>query len=321
MRESSFDKIVGGLTVVYVLGRGLIAQRWEFVTLIVWAVCLIVAWHALKAAVAVSAEISQEIAHASGEKETSILSPLGGHATISVTPVKPRLYRLQLFGAATIIWAFCGSASYSVWHIRKEPRVYPWVSANVSVTKDGGSVVAVRLPVYVREWPPDANDEQGKFTTASLFHLNVTVDQIASVGATQDGNETRKSWTVRKLTAPEWSNTDARAERIPWLFLHGDVTVLLFRAEARQAFWDGYIVVTRKPIGLAREEAIVGMVTLPSGAKESMALTTWTEDTGDPSHPVKVSSVREYHPMTKERLIGYGTPIAPNMAPAPEVHF
>jgi hypothetical protein len=95
----------------------------QFLTTITGAVCLIVVYHAFKVALGVSAEIKKETKDASGEKITSILTPSGGHATITVTSLTPRFYRLQLYGAATMVLAICVLAAYPVWRMRREDKI------------------------------------------------------------------------------------------------------------------------------------------------------------------------------------------------------
>jgi hypothetical protein len=107
MRESRFDKLVAGCTVAYLVVHGVIRERWEFVTPIVWAVCLIVVVHAFGAAHAVSKEISKEIEQSPVERETPIFSPTGKKATvISESPAHGN-YRLKLYGFAVLITLPC----------------------------------------------------------------------------------------------------------------------------------------------------------------------------------------------------------------------
>lgn len=115
MREEIFDKVILGMGIIYFIGHGFITERWEIVIPLFWGVLLMVVCHAFKAAYDVSKGIGAEIKAQSAPRESIILTASGEKASFAVTPVKPALYRVRLYGMACVLLCLSAFASVYVW--------------------------------------------------------------------------------------------------------------------------------------------------------------------------------------------------------------
>jgi hypothetical protein len=111
------------------------------------------------------------------------------------------------------------------------------------------------------------------------------------------------SVTVMHLEEPEWSNADVSRKTSPWIPLDRGTTVFTYRAAARKAHWDGYIVLRKVGTKLETEEAISGEVELDSGHMERMAMTVFT---AWKDGLLTQNITREYQPITHDRLKQFG---------------
>jgi len=101
MREGFFDKAVVVGVVLFIIGNGLITERWEFVVSIACGLCIVIIRHSFGAAHEVSKEIEQERHRA-------------GFAPAAV-PAHRLLYKPQLYVIATMLSGICAYGFYQVW--------------------------------------------------------------------------------------------------------------------------------------------------------------------------------------------------------------
>jgi hypothetical protein len=148
---------------------------------------------------------------------------------------------------------------------------YPWVSANYAHVENGEPVRAVSINYSVLNWPTTNDDFQNGLSADSLFHLKIDVWMVEFLVG--DGQRQK---AIAHLEAPEWNNSDTTNRPIEWIPLDRETTVLVYRAEARQSSWDGYLILRKVGSNLDTEEATSGAVTLGSGQKEHMVITKFT---------------------------------------------
>lgn len=104
MWEGRLDKAILAATVVFIVGHGLVTDKWEFLSSAVWGVCTIIVVHAFEAAHTVSKEVNRGVADA---------CPKG---FAPATTIKyPFLYKTQTYGLACLLLALCAYCSYLVW--------------------------------------------------------------------------------------------------------------------------------------------------------------------------------------------------------------
>ena len=172
---------------------------------------------------------------------------------------------------------------------------YPWASGNISAAEPGKAVRATRISCYVMDWPmTDEQLQHGRLSMDSLFHFKLDVVRVDAFST-----NTRRTFTVFSLDEPEWSSADAPKKLSAWIPLDRETTVYTYRAEARKAHWDGYVILRKAGGNLEREEASSGAVILDSGRTENMAITLFTSwENGNLTARIS----REYQPLTNDRL-------------------
>jgi len=109
MWDGYFDKLIVFLTVLYFVGQGIFADKWEVIAPLVWGVCAIIVGHGFAAA----REVSKEIQEAITKGHPKGFAP--------DTPVAyPLLYRTRLYAIAGLLLGASGYVSYRVWDASKE---------------------------------------------------------------------------------------------------------------------------------------------------------------------------------------------------------
>ncbi len=108
------DKLIdGGLLIAallyWLLSGKLFAHLWESITPWIWVICLIVAWHAAKAAV----QLWQEIAVGRERKTSILLTQYGEPAELPREGVGK--YRTQIVGVGLLVIMICVACSYLSW--------------------------------------------------------------------------------------------------------------------------------------------------------------------------------------------------------------
>jgi hypothetical protein len=122
LKELVFHALVLITTLLYWLRiGGFKAHFGESITPWLWAFCLIVAWHSLKAARILSREIDSEVGKKS---ESSIIVSPSGEPIVSYVPHIPH-YRLKVYGIASTGVLLCALCSYLVWRIARVDAVVP----------------------------------------------------------------------------------------------------------------------------------------------------------------------------------------------------
>jgi hypothetical protein len=116
MREGFFDKGVVVGVVLFIIGRGLITERWEFVVSITCGLCIVIMRHSFGAAYEVSKEIEQERHRA-------------GFAPAAVSAHR-LFYQPQLYVVAFMLSGLCVYGFYQVWKSGNRSE-----SASLSATK------------------------------------------------------------------------------------------------------------------------------------------------------------------------------------------
>lgn len=184
---------------------------------------------------------------------------------------------------------------------------YPWISP----VQRGDE--AVQLRVVVLDYPDSLDERNNRLSVVSLFHLNMNVRVPLSISG-------QSMWgvTVKHLVAPEWNSTDGISELGPSVYLTKSVTVFQFRADARDSFWEGYLILRKNGTRFDQEQGIRGKVVVEGKEQHQMELTKWVTHVGS---AIKGKTENRFTPLTNEELVRLGVPVKPNNDPPPTISY
>ncbi len=145
------------------------------------------------------------------------------------------------------------------------PVIYPWLSAVGIVKADNGFVSTVGLQIRIREFPESSQEAKGVASLASLYKFHLNADVLVSA---MPKDHSFRSCPVETVARDEW-NYDDGSQRIVYLDLFGDATLITFRATSRDAAWGGTIVLRRyrnakgsaKEWAFSQDVALAGVLT------------------------------------------------------------